>query len=203
MSLNGFLLMLGIGAASNLDNAGVGIAYGVKRTRISLAPNFIIAAIGFSFAVIGGFFGNYLSRWLTPFACQLTSMIVLVSIGVYVLSQQYFAKPAEPSAEENLLLRILHDPEEADLDHSKSISLWESLLLGIALSINNLAGGFSAGITHLNIFMSAFISGLFSFLCIGLCAVLSLKFTAGKLGERATTISGILLILVGLRQIIS
>ncbi|WP_407311722.1 manganese efflux pump [Desulfosporosinus sp. SB140] len=196
--------MLWIGVASNLDNAGVGIAYGLRKTRIPLTPNSIIALMGFSLSCVGGILGNWISFCLTPFTCQIISTTVLVSIGVYVLSQQYFnKKPKEHLSEDNLILRVLRNPEEADLDNSKSISLFESVILGIALSLNNLAGGFSAGITHLNILMTSSISGFFSFICTGLCAIFSLKFAAGRLGEKATTISGILLILVGVRQIIS
>lgn len=197
------LLILGIGIASNLDNAGVGIAYGARKIRISLISNSIIALMGFSFALVGGLFGNLISLWLTPFTCQLISMTVLVTIGVFVLNQQLLAKKTFEQPSGNLLSRVLRNPEGADLDNSKSIGLSESVILGIALSINNLAGGFSAGITQLDILATASVSGLFSFLCIGLCAIFGLKLAAGRLGERATIISGILLILVGVRQIIS
>ena len=36
---------------------------------------------------------------------------------------------------------ILACPEKADLDGSRDIGWWEAVLLGIALSINALAGG--------------------------------------------------------------
>ena len=120
-----------------------------------------------------------------------------------MFNQQRLTNKTMEQPSENLLIRVLRNPEEADLDGSKSIGLSESVILGIALSINNLAGGFSAGITQLNIVATASVSGLFSFLCTGLCAFFGLKFAAGRLGEKATTISGILLILVGVRQLIS
>lgn len=218
MALKSILLILAIGTASNLDNAGVGISYGVRKIKIPLLPNSIIALMGFLLALGGGLFGNLISLWLAPFTCQLISMIVLVSIGIFVLCQQFLA--AEPEAvcvlsqqhsvnknqerpSDNLFFRILRNPEEADFDNSKSIGLAESAILGIALSLNNLAGGFSAGITQLNILATALVSGLFSFFCLSLCAIFGLKFAAGRFGEKATTISGILLILVGIRQIIS
>ncbi|WP_407309674.1 manganese efflux pump [Desulfosporosinus sp. SB140] len=217
MGLNSMLLIFAIGIASNIDNAGVGIAYGVRKIRITLIPNSIIALMGFSLALVGGLFGNWVSLWLTPLTCQLISMIVLVTLGVYVLGQQFLAKnpegiyvfsqqrPTNKTIEQpsDNFFRVLRNPEEADLDNSKSISLSESVILGIALSLNNLAGGFSAGITKLNILTTSFVSGLFSFLCIGLCVAFGLKFASGRLGQKATVISGILLILVGLRQIIS
>lgn len=201
--MNGLLAIFGIGIASNLDNAGVGIAYGVKQTKIDFFANSIIALMGFCLTLIGGLFGNWISLWLSPIMSQLISMVVLVSIGVWVLSEQFLAKRTiKHSASHNILVRILQNPEEADLDKSKSIGFFESVILGIALSINNLAGGFSAGITHLNIWVTASVSGVFSFITIGLCAMFGLRFASGRLGEKATYVSGILLILVGLRQLI-
>ncbi len=44
-----------IGIASNLDNAGVGIAYGIRKIRISWFNNFIIAFFGFLFTLLAGF----------------------------------------------------------------------------------------------------------------------------------------------------
>ena len=41
--------------ASNLDNAGVGIAYGIRKIRISWFNNFIIAFFGFLFTLLAGF----------------------------------------------------------------------------------------------------------------------------------------------------
>ncbi|WP_088186049.1 manganese efflux pump [Desulfosporosinus sp. FKA] len=218
MALNNLLLIFAIGIASNIDNAGVGIAYGVRKVGIPLISNTIIALMGFVLALGGGLFGHLISHWLTPFTCQLISMLVLISLGIYVLAQQFFTKAPEAvyvfsqqhqtdqtidQFSDNHLLRVLRNPEEADLDNSKSISLTESIILGIALSLNNLAGGFSAGITKLNILTMATVSGLFSFLCTGLCAMFGLKFASEKFGERATTISAILLILVGIHQIMN
>lgn len=197
-----FLAIIGIGIASNLDNAGVGIAYGVKHTKIQLIANIIIALMGFSLALIGGLFGNWISLWLSPQICQLISMAVLVIIGVWVLCQQFLSKTTiENSPNHNFVVRILRNLEEADFDKSKTIGILESIVLGIALSVNNLAGGFSAGITHLDIWTTALISGVFSFMTIGLCVMFGFKFASGRLGDKASAVSGIMLILIGLRQI--
>ncbi|MBV9851418.1 MAG: hypothetical protein JO250_17250, partial [Armatimonadetes bacterium] len=46
--------------------------------------------------------------------------------------------------------RTLGDPREADLDRSRDIDMREGTLLGLALSLNNVGGGLSAGLVHLN-----------------------------------------------------
>ncbi|WP_261306333.1 manganese efflux pump [Paenibacillus andongensis] len=78
-------------------------------------------------------------------------------------------------------------------DGSKTVGTTESIILGITLSINNLAGGFDAGIIHLNIWAISSISGLFSYICIGLSAFIGAKFAAQRLGPSASFISGALL----------
>ncbi|MNW43769.1 manganese efflux pump MntP [compost metagenome] len=101
----------------------------------------------------------------------------------------------------NPLTRLLRNPEEADKDSSKSISLGESVVLGIALAMNALAGGFNAGITHLNVWYTSISVGLFSYLLLAACAGFGEKVAAEKFGNRATVISGLLLILIGIHQL--
>ena len=96
---------------------------------------------------------------------------------------------------------ILRDPEKADFDGSKTISFSEAIVLGIALSIN-IAGGFDAGITNLNLWLTATISGVFSFICISGFAYVGKRFLAEYLGKWATVIAGVLLILIGIDQLL-
>jgi putative sporulation protein YtaF len=192
-----------IGIASNLDNAGAGIAYGVRKIRIPWFSNLIIALTGFLMTLVAGFFGNWISIWLTPFAGNLIGMIILVTIGIRVIYQPFNEKKVPPQSDGSSLIRVLRNPEEADLDGSKTIGFVESVILAIALSINCLAGGFDAGITHLNIWITSIITGIFSYLCVGLFAYLGLRFCAEKFGKQATIVSGVLLILVGLHQMIN
>lgn len=204
MNFGILLQMIAIGMASNLDNAGVGVAYGVKQIKIPFMANSMIALIGFLFALVGGLSGNWISHWIPTFICNFIGMIVLVAVGTWVLVQPMLEKKVkQQSSNRNLLVQILQNPEDADLDSSKSVGFLESIILGVALSINNLAGGFDAGIIHLNIWITSLISGAFSYICVGFCAYLGARYAAEKLGKNANVISGILLILVGLHQVLS
>lgn len=202
MSSYSLLAIIAIGLASNLDNAGVGIAYGVRKIRIPWYSNLAIAIISFLATLISGLFGNLISTWISPWIGQLIGTIVIIGVGVWVLLQPYVEKrpiPKETSPTSSFT-RLLQNPEEADIDSSKSISLAESILLGIALAMNALAGGFNAGITQLNIWYTSLSVGIFSFILLALCAGFGEKFAAEKLGNRATVISGLLLIFIGFRQ---
>jgi putative sporulation protein YtaF len=191
-----------IGIASNLDNAGVGIAYGVRGIRISNSANIMIAAISFLMTLLSGVAGAWIAMYISTFVSHLIGAIVIVSVGIYVLYQPFRKlKKTESQINENLIQRILRQPEEADLDRSKTISFRESLILGSALGINALAGGFDAGVTHLNVGYTSIAVGFFSFVVLGLTDYIGRNYIAVKFDRLATILSGILLILLGLYQI--
>ncbi|MEF2967611.1 sporulation membrane protein YtaF [Paenibacillus sp. M1] len=203
MNMYSLWAIIAIGLASNLDNAGVGIAYGVRKIHIPWYSNLAIALISFLATLLSGWFGTWIALWVHPWVGQWIGTIVIVAVGVWVLIQPYVEKKTVPPEDDpSILTRLLRNPEEADADSSNSLSLGESLLLGIALAMNALAGGFNAGITHLNIFYTSLSVGVFSYILLALCAGFGEKFAAEKLGNRATVISGLLLILIGLHQIL-
>ncbi|MEI4712074.1 manganese efflux pump [Bacillus cereus] len=192
MSTAGLFSIFLIGIASNLDNAGVGIAYGIRKIRISWFNNFIIA-----------FFGNWIALFISEFTANLIGAIVLGIIGVFILCQPFLGQRNTVGFKDgNVLMGILRNPEKADFDGSKTISFSEAIVLGIALSINNIAGGFDAGVTNLNLWLTATISGVFSFICISGFAYVGKRFLAEYLGKWATVIAGVLLILIGIDQLL-
>jgi putative sporulation protein YtaF len=202
MILEHFPEIILIGIASNLDNAGVGIAYGVRGIRISNGANFMIAVISFLMTLLSGVAGAWIAAYISTFASHLIGAFVIVSVGIYVLYQPIRKlNKTESLTNENLIQRILRQPEEADLDHSQTISFRESLLLGIALGINALAGGFDAGVTHLDVVSTSIAVGFFSFVVLGLTDYIGRNYIAVKFDQLATILSGLLLILIGLYQI--
>ena len=207
MDLHSFITIIAIGIASNLDNAGVGIAYGVRKIYISHFSNFMIAIISFTGTLISGYFGNWISHWVPHFVGNVIGAIVMISVGVWVLWQPFIGKKERKSEpvevkKKNFITDLLRRPEEADFDQSKSLGIFESIVLGIALSINALAGGLDAGLTKINVLYTSISVGIFSFLLLGLSCYLGDKFGAEKLKGKATLISGLLLIFIGFRQMI-
>jgi putative sporulation protein YtaF len=202
MMLNHFMQVVLIGIASNLDNAGVGIAYGVRGIQISKSSNFMIAVISFLMTLVSGILGAWLSMYISTFISHLIGAVVIVSVGIYVLYQPFKQrKTVELPTNHNLIQRILQQPEEADLDQSKTISFKESLILGFALGINALAGGFDAGVTNLHVLSTSVAVGFFSFAVLGATDYIGHKYIAVRFDKAATILSGILLIIIGLFQI--
>jgi len=203
LSTAGIFSIILIGIASNLDNAGVAIAYGIRKVRISWFHNIIIAGFGFFFTLLGGFFGNWISLFISEFTANLIGAIVLVGIGLFVLCQPVFGRSDNISLnKKNGLMEIFRNPKRANLDITKTIRFSEVLVLSIALSLNNIAGGFDAGVTNLNLLWTAFISGVFSFICMSGFSYIGKTFLAEHLGKGTTVVAGILLIFIGIDQML-
>lgn len=206
MNVHVWIAVFLIGVASNLDNAGVGIAYGVRRISISWTSNLTIAAVSFVATLASGIFGQVTSKLLNPHLASLIGTLVLIAVGLWVLLQPFLNKVAaekETRLNQSLnpgLVSILRNPETADSDLSKSISFSEALVLGAALAMNALAGGFDAGVIGIDIWMTSLSVGVLSYLLLGLAAFIGKKYVADRLGDWATMIAGILLIFVGLHQ---
>lgn len=205
-----WLLILGISLANNLDNTGVGIAYGVARIRISALVNLWISII--TVAITGGavYCGGALARFLPGHMPNILSAAILCAIGLWVmlptiLHAQRFKQPVSPSPERAgsrfSLLNILDDPRKADRDNSRHIDFFEASLLGIALSINNIGGGISAGLLHLSAVSTALLSAAISFVVIALGGLLSRRTADTRLSHFAPVVSGILLIAIGLYEL--
>ncbi|MDQ0188974.1 sporulation membrane protein YtaF [Alicyclobacillus cycloheptanicus] len=203
MHLVGFASIIAIGIASNLDNAGVGIAYGVRRIRIPWFPNLLIAVISFAATLLAGIFGHFINGWLPPQVGTWIGTLVIVAVGIWVLMQPFIARhPPKRKAKNGVITSILRNPESADRNRNLAISPGESLILGIALAMNALAGGFDAGITKLDVVWTSVSVGVFSYVLLGLAAFAGERYAAERLGEKATIAAGILLILVGIHQML-
>ncbi|WDL97983.1 sporulation membrane protein YtaF [Alicyclobacillus sp. ALC3] len=204
MHLTALTSIIAIGIASNLDNAGVGIAYGVRRIRIPWPQNLVIAVISFVATLAAGLFGNAVTTWLSPLVANLIGTVVIVCVGVWVLMQPFIAHRAPKPKQKNssFITDILRNPEAADRNNNQAIGFGEAMILGVALAMNALAGGFDAGITKLDVLWTSVSVGVFSFALLGLAAFSGRRYAAETLGEKATIAAGILLILVGIHQLI-
>lgn len=207
---NLFLSIL-IALAANLDNLGVGIAYGVLKIKISPISNLIIAVISFIATWLSAKAGEAISLYLNPQLAVILGAILLCGVGIWVISQPIITahKMNQPIIDLQIFntkiymgpTEILRYPERIDFDNSRDIGYWEAVLLGTALSINALAGGLYAGIAGISSLYQASLVGLISFFTIAAGCYFGKKYVAEQLGKYATIISGTLLIVIGVHQL--
>ena len=201
------LYTLFIALANNLDNIGVRIAYSIRGIKISNLKNLWISVITFFISTFAAFSGSMISGLLNKQISSIVSALFLTGIGLWIIFGDYIKKDNNSITELNedndkSIRHILQKPEVADLDNSKSIDYKEATLLGIALSINNIGGGLSAGMIGLNSFFVGFLSAIISFLALWVGNYVTEFFNKWNLGNKATVVSGIVLILIGIKQVI-
>ena len=202
-----FIYTLFIALANNVDNISVRIAYSIRGIKIPILKNIWISIITFFMSSFAAFFGTIISKFLSKHTSSILSMVLLTAIGFWIMIEPYIKKESNDQVQTNdsketNILNILRKPETADIDNSKDIDFKEATLLGIALSINNIGGGLSAGIIGLNSFFVGFFSAIISFLALLAGNYIADFFNKFNMGKKATTLAGIILIIIGVKQII-
>jgi putative sporulation protein YtaF len=196
--------ILGIALANNLDNLGVGIAFGVARIRLGPLINLWISLLTFVMTGVAVLFGNHLGSLLALPWGHALSAALLCGMGIWMLLAS--PRPDEPVRPSDggghvSLRQILSDPTRADQNRSRDIDAREATLLAVAVSLNNLGGGVGAGLAHLSALWTALSSAVVSFLVVWLGAWAGDRLGGARLGKQAQTIAGLLLVLVGLWQL--
>ncbi|MBE3549956.1 MAG: sporulation membrane protein YtaF [Brockia lithotrophica] len=202
-------MLLGFTFASSIDNYAVAITYGLRRVKIPLASNFLIAGVAFLFTAAGMSFGLFLKEVLPDLLPTVLGAAILGILGLRVVllawpRNRRTGKKNRGKGGPGIwpsLEGVFLAPESVDRDGKQVIGWGEAVLLGIALSANALTNGVSAGLFGLPVFLLSTLTALGSFVSVWL-GVLSGKtvarvrvgpFTVGQFG---TILSGALLLLI-------
>ena len=194
-----------IALTNNVDNIGARIAYSIQGTRISTPINLWISVITFVISFFAAFSGAIISGSLGKRFSSILAMVFLVAIGSWMILEQYLKtrRSGNPPRENPKNIRdVLLNPEDADLDNSKHIDFKEATILGIALSINNVGGGLSAGMIGLNSLLVGFLSAVLSFVALWAGNYVAEFFIRRNISNKAAVAGGILLIAIGVEQLL-
>lgn len=196
-----------IALANNIDNIGVRIAYSIRGIKIDTLKNLWISIITFFISLLSAILGTCVSLILNKSICSILSMILLTIMGIWIILESYLRGKGvfnneKVNSNKRVICDILENPESADMDNSKDIDFKEATLLGIALSINNIGGSLSAGIIGLNSYFVALLSAVISFGALWLGNYLTRFLNRYDIGNKAVMLSGTILIIIGIKQII-
>ena len=183
------LMLVGFAAASNVDNVGVAVAYGLRGVRIPFSRNLLIAVVTTG-ATLGAFlFGRAVGEFLSPATANLAAGVLLVILGAAAL----FA----PSCRRLAAAGGAVGPDLGVVGPRDAISLREGLALSVTLSLNNLANGAVAGLAGLDLGVLIALVFLFSLATIALGSDAGALVGARWLGRHGGWVSGLLLIGLG------
>ncbi|MBV8945004.1 MAG: manganese efflux pump [Solirubrobacterales bacterium] len=173
-----------IAAVSNLDNLVAGVALGLRGTRITLAPNVLIAGVTMAGTAGAIASGHALARLLQPSVAGSLGAVIIASIGVMTV-----VASRSPVREPAARMYPLRGP-------SGMLSWREAALLAIALSLNNVGTGVGAGIAGIPQVMTTALAGGFSIMCVG--GGSRIGRVAGPLvGRHARLVAGLGLVCLG------
>jgi len=186
-----WLSAIAIAAVSNLDNLGVGTAFGMRGAGISALANVIIAAVTTAATAIALEFGRALSHLVAPWIGSVFGSAIIIAAGVWtvITSIRTMSRP-----ERSLI--AAGAPATTRFSRN-SISPREALLLGVALSMNNLGTGIGAGAVGVPGLATTLLAGTFSLLAVGSGSRLGRSVGRPVFGRGAPLIAGLLLLAVG------
>ena len=191
------ILVFVLGA--NFDNIAVGTAYGFKGIKLSLKMNLLIAFITSIGTLFSMSMGLLIYNILPHIFTNIFGGLLIIILGLYFL-KDFFKETLKKNKEVNLN-DILNHPEKADVDHSGDIDCKEALTLGTALTLNNFGMGIGASISGMNIFLTSFLTFIFSIISFRLGCTIGSKFNDSFIHNYANLISSLILIFLGVIEI--
>ncbi|MCM1186987.1 MAG: manganese efflux pump [Lachnoclostridium sp.] len=196
------------GVSASLDALILGISYGIRKVHIKLWQNLFISLITLSGTCLAIGFGRWQGVLLQNLLPGLSGGIplercigsmVLMLFGLYYLFKFMLSlqkKYPKISTSKESAVDAGSDSQEGVYPHY--LSLKASLLMGLALSVNNMGIGLGASIAGLSLLPAAVSTFLFSAVFLGLGNCLGKSRLSDFLGQAATPISGLLLLGLGL-----
>lgn len=185
-----WLTIVVIGVAANLDNLGISLAYGVKQSKITILSNLTIAFMSVIATYIAVIAGNTITEYISPHIASLLGSLLLCAIGLWTLLSTRFSKQ-----------KPVKNLEMLDERKDHILSFKEAITLGSILSVNCLAGGIAIGANGISAVWTVISIGFFSIVTVAIGSHFGYMLTKTFIGKYSMSISGWLLILIGVYEI--
>lgn len=173
------------GLSANADCVVVGLSYGIKKTSIGLFSNFLMSLICFSSTLLSMILGKGVLLFLPVEFTRALGSLIIILIGVIGMTRYLINKNVKETGESPV----------------GTLRLKESLLMGLALAINNMALGVGAGITGLLILPTATCSFFFSLFFLSLGNRIGLSKFCAFIGNLAEPLANLLMICLGIYEL--
>ncbi len=204
-----------LAVALSLDAASAGFAYGLRKIKIPL-PSYAVLLFASMFVVgISVLCGSAVAELLPEVWSQKLGGLILMGIGLFWLFKPRSRERKDAGQKEKvkkiaelrlaslaIVIQICEEPVSADLDASGVISVKESLLLAIALSLDALGAVFGAAMAGCGGIQAVLLIGLFQQCFLLLGVKLGGMSSCSWLRSQGQLLSGALLCVMGLIKII-
>lgn len=200
---------LSLAFAISLDTLVVAICYGTSKIKIPFLSAFIMALFNVFVLSLSIFLGAILGNHIDTKISKIISFSLLLTVGLFKFLSEMIKIWLNKRAEKgyiklklfnfSLMLSVIADPNKADVNKDKMLSVVEALTLALILSIDSIGVGFSIGVSNVNFYIIAAFSFILSLFFIPLGSFLGKKL-AGKVN--LSWLSGFILIILAIIKLI-
>lgn len=179
-----FISTLMLSISSSLDALGIGITYGLRRTKFSLLSRIVFFIVSFVSTALSILLGNVIKNIFSTDFTVFIGAFLIICIGLYAIIESF---------------KI---PKDFDFDNSNDINMKEALVLSLSLTMDSLCIGIGASMLGINTYLfPLFVATLhLMFLLIGDILGKNLVSISKIPRNIWSIISGILLICIGISK---
>jgi len=153
-----------LAASLSLDALAIAVAYALKSTDIPLLSKLVVCALSIFYFGVAVFLGGAVSSFLSPNAAKIVGIGLMACICLWTLLQVLLGKKQGSPGKQ-----AIQNPMLCDIDQSHSISPFEAVFLGTALSVDSISVGIGYSLLGPVSLFAPLAVGLFqfAFLCLG------------------------------------
>lgn len=205
----------------SIDCLGVGLSYGMRHMILPWYGRVIISCCSGVAIAVSMFLGRLLEGLLPGEQIHLFGESMLVALGVFFLLRSIMelrretleqAEPDRCKAEQPLfqwqipgldvIIRIMHNPQHADLDQSGQINGKEALWLGFALAMDSFGAGVFIALMGFSILWVSVCTLAFAYLLVTLGYRWGAHAGENPAYNKLKLVPGIMLITLGMIRIV-
>jgi len=192
------------GISASLDALIVGISYGLRRIRVRAWQNLTISLVALLGTCLSAYAGSHLLPLLPAPLADYTGSIVLILLGAYYITKWGFSCLSSHLPKGRELYKSTPDAAKKPPVNPPVIrlSVRETLILSMVLSVNNIGIGLSASMAGLPMASAA----AMTFVCSAVLLVSGNRLGQSPflrhVGSAADPISGFLLVSLGVMQLL-
>jgi len=204
MSIFGLIL---VATAVAIDGFWGGFSFGLRKIRISLPSLLIISSWSIICTMTTMLLGYNLQRYISIETGKYLGGFLLLLLGIFTLKEGLKQRKEMKKEQKDKigfkdLLKIIHNPLLADIDHENDIKPFEGTLLGIAVAMDASIAAFTLSFFGFSPYFTPFLFGLTHFILIGLGNIIARKNIINRLGEKFALLPGIILITLAILRFV-
>lgn len=197
-----FIASILFAISASLDAFIVGISYGIKKVHITFLQNMIISLITLAGTILSITIGRHLAPLLPLRTAEIAGSTILSLLGLYYIIKFMRCNLKKYLPDGHIATDEIRGASMEEKKQSSALSLRETALLGLALSVNNIGIGIGASIAGLSLFSAAVITLLFSICFLFLGNYIGKAKILHIADKYADLISGLLLIGLGVYELL-